>query len=255
MSQALSLTLDPAGNKSTLTPPPPTLLLFLSHGNYSSHSQSAKTTEETGFVHQLNTFLSAPSSVVVALAMSPAEGTAAGEGGSVKFIIRWPAAVHGTLVLWLLPLARPPPPPQLPPLLSVPWAVSGSSRFAIYMTLGALPFPSAAAGTLPRLYGHKGSSLERRTTGRDGTKWDRSSCSRNSCTCYFTFPHTTHTHTPNDSVADDSLLSFHLSTRSFIHSPLQDTTPEPPPPPPFIPPTTLPVAEDVIGPYEGVVLM
>lgn len=98
--------------------------------------------------------------------MSLAEGAAAaaGEGGSVKFIIRWPAAVHGTLVLWLLPLARPP----LPPPLSVPWAVSGSSRFAIYMTLGALPFPSAAsAATLPRLYGHKGSSLERRTTGRD----------------------------------------------------------------------------------------
>lgn len=189
--------------------------------------------------------------------MSPAEGAAAeaaGEGGSVKFIIPWPAAVHGTLVLWLLPLARPPPPP-LPPLLSVPWAVSGSSRFAIYMTLGALPFPSAAAATLPRLYGHKGSSLERRTTGRNGTGVPAPVILALVISHFHTPP--THTHTPNDSVADDSLLSFHLSTRSFIHSPLQDITPEPPvlPPPPFIPPTTLPVAEDVIGPYEGVALM
>lgn len=109
--------------------------------------------------------------------------------------------------------------PPLPPPLSVPWAVSGSSRFAIYMTLGALPFPSAAAATLPRLYGHKGSSLERRTTGRDGTKWDSSSCSRNSCTCYFTFPHTTHTHThPMTLLPTTPYSAFTFPpVHSFIH--------------------------------------
>lgn len=117
----------------------------------------------------------------------------------VRYIIRWPAAVHGTRSQ----LCSTTPPPPL-----------GSSHFAIYMTL-------CSCTTLPQSVFQKGSALER----------DRSSSasSRNSCTCYFTFlhnhAHSIGSHPPSLSLWHTSGRPTSPCTRRGCHYPVRRCRP------------------------------